>query len=124
LILFYYPYIIHKQRVFKQASLGIWICAILYLLTVLTSVMYFSTWQLDNVLYPVLYLFNAVKISFLERVDVLAISLWVFFILTSATAFLWAAKRGIDSIRMSEKKLHLYIVAIVTFLFINIPFQK
>jgi len=124
LILFYYPYIIHKKRVVKQASLGIWICAILYLLTVLVSVMYFSIWQLENVLYPVLYLFNAVKLSFLERVDVLAISLWVFFILTTAAAYLWVAKRGIDSIRASEKKLHLYIIAIIIFLFINIPFPK
>ncbi|MEK5037580.1 GerAB/ArcD/ProY family transporter [Sporosarcina sp. FSL K6-3457] len=124
LILFYFPYIIHQQRAFKQASLGIWICAILYLVTVLTSVMYFSIWQLENVLYPVLYLFNAVKLSFLERVDVLAISLWVFFILTTTTAYLWVVKRGIDSIRMAEKKSHLYIVATVIFLFINIPFPK
>ena len=124
LILFYFPYIIHQRRAFKQVSLGIWICAILYLATVLVSVMYFSIWQLENVLYPVLYLFNAVKLSFLERVDVLAISLWVFFVLTTASAYLWVAQRGIDSIRASEKKIHLYILAIILYLFINIPFPK
>ncbi len=124
LILFYFPYIIHQQKAFKQASIGIWICGFIYFVTVLVSVMYFSEWQLENVLYPVLYLFNAVKLSFLERVDVLAISLWVFFILTTASAYLWVAKRGIDSIRTSEKKVHLYIIAIITYLFINIPFPQ
>ncbi len=124
LILFYFPYIIHQQRAFKQASLGIWICVTLYFFTVLVSVMYFSEWQLEHVLYPVLYLFNAVKLSFLERIDVLAISLWVFFILTSASAYLWVAKKGIDSIRASEKKVHLYIIAIIIYLFINIPFPQ
>lgn len=124
LILFYFPYIIHQKKAFKQASLGIWICATIYFFTSLVSVMYFSEWQLKNVLYPVLYLFNAVKFSFLERVDVLAISLWVFFILSTASAYLWVAKRGIDSIWASEKKVHLYAIAIITYLFINIPFPQ
>ncbi|WP_342514943.1 GerAB/ArcD/ProY family transporter [Sporosarcina sp. FSL K6-1522] len=124
LILFYYSYIRQPQHVFKQASLGIWICAVLYLITVLASVMYFSIWQLENVLYPILYLFNAVKLSFLERVDVLAISLWMFFILTTAAAYLWVAKRGVDAIRGAENKQHLSIIAVVIFLFIIIPFPK
>ena len=47
----------------------------IYLLTVFTSVMYYSEWQLENVMYPVLYLFKEVTLPFLERVDVLAISL-------------------------------------------------
>lgn len=124
LILFYFPYIIHQKKVFKQASLGIWICGILYFVTALVSVMYYSEWQLENVLYPVLYLFNAVKFSFLERVDVIAISLWVFFILTTASAYLWVVKRGIDSIRASEKKSHLYIISLIIYIFINIPFPE
>jgi len=124
LILYYFPYIIQQKNAFKQASLGIWMTAFIYLLTVFTSVMYYSEWQLENVIYPVLYLFNAVTLPFLERVDVLAISLWVFLILTTAAAFLWVAKKGLDSIRAKEKKSHLYIIAIIVFIMVSIPLPK
>jgi spore germination protein AB len=124
LILFYFPYIIHQKKVFKQAALGIWMTASTYLLTVFSSVMYYSEWQLENVIYPVLYLFNAVTLPILERVDVFAISLWAFLILTTAAAFLWVAKKGLDSIRGKEKKSHLYIIAIVVFIIVSIPLPK
>jgi len=124
LILFYFPYIISQKKAFKQASLGIWITVSVYLMTVFTSVMYYSEWQLENVMYPVLYLLNAVTLPFLERVDVLAISLWVFLILTTAAAFLWVAKKGLESIRAKERKSHLYIIAIIVFIIVSIPFPK
>ncbi|NYF25471.1 GerAB/ArcD/ProY family transporter [Sporosarcina sp. JAI121] len=122
IILFYFPYIICQKKAFKQASLGIWITVSVYFVTVFASVMYYSEWQLENVMYPVLYLLNAVTLPFLERVDVLAISLWVFLILTTAAAFLWVAKKGLDSIRDKEKKSHLYIIAAIVFGIVSIPF--
>ncbi|MCG7335908.1 spore germination protein [Sporosarcina sp. ACRSM] len=123
-ILFYFPYIIQQEKAFRHASYGIWICILCYLSTTLVSVMYYSQWQLENVMYPVLYLFNAVKLSFLERIDVLAITLWVFFILTTTAAYLWVAKKGVDSIRGMEKKSHLYIIALIIYLMISLPLPK
>ena len=110
LISFYFPYIINQKKAFKHASIGLWI-SIAYSPFSFTfvSVMFFSEWQLKNVLYPVLDLFKEVELSFLERVDVLGITMWVFLILSTTAAYLWVAKKGLDSIRSTTKKV-IYIL--------------
>ena len=86
--------------------------------------MFFSEWQLKNVLYPVLSLFKEVELSFLERIDVLGITMWVFLILSTTAAYLWVAKKGLDSIRSSTKKSHLYIIAAFVFVVVQFPFME
>ena len=86
--------------------------------------MFFSEWQLKNVLYPVLGLFKEVELSFLERIDVLGITMWVFLILSTTAAYLWVAKRGLDSIRSTTKKSHLYIIAAFIFVVVQFPFMQ
>ena len=124
LISFYFPYIINQKKAFKHASLGIWICVLFTFVFTFVSVMYFSDWQLKNVLYPVLGLFKEVELSFLERIDVLAMTLWVFLILSTTAAYLWVAKRGLDSIRSTSKKAHLYIIAALVYAIVQFPFME
>ncbi len=103
LISFYFPHIINQKKALKHASLGIWIGVLFTFVFTFVSVMYFSEWQLKNVLYPVLGLFKEVELSFLDRIDVLAMTMWVFLILSTTAAYLWVAKRGLDSIRSTSK---------------------
>lgn len=124
LISFYFPHIINQKKAFKHASIGIWISIFITFLFTVVSVMFFSEWQLKNVLYPVLSLFKEVELSFLERIDVLGITLWVFLILSTAAAYLWVAKRGLDSIRSSPKKVHLYIIAVLVLGVVQFPFMQ
>lgn len=124
LISFYFPYIISQKKAFKHASIGIWLSIFFTFIFIFVSVMFFSEWQLKNVLYPVLGLFKEVQLSFLERIDVLGITLWVFLILTSASAYLWVAKKGLDSIRSTTKELHLYIVVVLVFVIVQFPYMQ
>lgn len=124
LISFYFPHIINQKKAFKHASIGIWLSVLITLLFTIVSVMFFSEWQLENVLYPVLGLFKEVKLSLLERIDVLGITLWVFPILTTTAAYFWVAKKGLDSIRSTPKKAHIYIIAVLVFVVVQFPFMQ
>lgn len=121
LIMFYFPYIVDQKKAFKHSLIGIWISIILCFITTLVSVMYFSQWQLKNVEYSVLHLFKAGEFSFIERIDIIGITLWVFLILTSVAVYFWAAKKGIESIRSREKKSHDYIIALLIFIIVVMP---
>jgi len=124
LLLFYFPHIIHQKKVFMHASLGIWITITFYTAVSIVSVMHFSVWQLENLLYPVLNLFKYVELSFIEKVDTLGITFWVFLILSSVSAYLWVLKEGIDSLRSKTHAIHLYVVAVVIALVVYIPFSQ
>ena len=124
LISFYFPYITNQKKAIKHASIGIWISVLITFLLTIVSVMFFSEWQLENVLYPVLNLFKEVKLSFLERVDVLGITMWVYLILSTSAAYLWVAKKGLDSVRSNTKKIHLYIITAVVFVVVQFPYMQ
>ncbi|MGB3260684.1 GerAB/ArcD/ProY family transporter [Paenisporosarcina sp.] len=124
LIMFYFPYIRHPEKAFKHASIGIWITIFFYLAVGIVGVMYFTEWQLEHLLFPVLKLFQAVDLSFVERIDTFGITVWVFLILTTAGAYLWTAKKGIDSVRNKNSQYHIYVTAILTFIIINLPVSQ
>ncbi len=124
LLLFFFPHIIHQQKVFMHASLGIWITVFFYTLVSIVSVMHFSVWQLENLLYPVLNILKYVELTFIERVDTLGITFWVFLILSSVAAYLWVLKEGVDSLRAKTHPAHLYIMAALIVAVVYIPLSQ
>ncbi|WP_246880348.1 GerAB/ArcD/ProY family transporter [Sporosarcina sp. 6E9] len=124
LILFYFPYIIYQKKAFKHASLGLWMSMVFTFAFTFVSVMFFSEWQLENLLYPVLNLFQEVQLSYLERLDVLGITMWVYLILSTTAAYIWVAKKGFDSVLSSTKKSHLYFVAAIVFILVRAPYME
>jgi len=124
LIMFYFPYILAQQKAFRHASIGIWITTFVYVSVTIVSVMYFSEWQMENLLYPILSLFKSVEMSFFERIDVMGISLWIFLLLSTSSGYLWVGKKGMDSLRANNKSYHLFLLTAVIFLVVIIPFPK
>ncbi len=124
LLMFYFPYIINQKKVFKHASIGIWISIFFYFLISMVSVIHFSEWQLKNVLYPVLNLFKYVELSFLEKIDTIGITFWVFLILSTVSAYLWVLKEGIESLRSKKHAAHLYIIAVIITVMVFIPLSQ
>jgi spore germination protein AB len=115
LILIYFPYIMNQKKAFRHASYGIWITVFFYFSISLASAAFFSSWQLKNLLYPVLNIYKSVELSWIERVENVGINLWVFLILSTTAAYLWAAKIGLDSLFGTRRRIHLYIPAVIAF---------
>ncbi|MCK1996882.1 spore germination protein [Psychrobacillus psychrodurans] len=124
LIMFYFPYIIDQKKAFKHAVIGICITISLVFITTLVSVMYYSEWQLEHVEFSVLHLFKAGEFSFVERIDIMGITFWVSLILTTAAAYLWSARKGLDSIRSKKNKYHVYFIAAAIFGVIMLPVNR
>lgn len=121
----YFPYIVNQKKALKHASIGIWMVILSYATVTFVSIMFFSEWQLANVIYPVLGLFKSVKLSFIERVENLGVALWVFLILSTTAGYLWMAKLGVDSVFSRKRGAHLYLCAIVSFtLILWLPLGK
>ncbi|MDG5785926.1 endospore germination permease [Evansella sp. AB-P1] len=116
LILFYYPYITDQKKAYKHTIIGVLLYILLLLLICIASVVYFSTWQLENLLYPLLNLYQAVELSNVERIENLGITLYIFLSLAKASIFLWVAKKGLDAVlsKHKNKTRHLYILSVVS----------
>ncbi|HZG15951.1 MAG TPA: GerAB/ArcD/ProY family transporter [Candidatus Bathyarchaeia archaeon] len=113
LMLLYFPYIQHQKKALRHASIGLWISIGFYVAVSFVSVMYFSEWQLEHLMYPVLNLFKAVELSFLERIENFGIAFWIFLILTTISAYLWAAKIGLDSILQKRRAIYFLFIGLV-----------
>ncbi|MFJ8261598.1 GerAB/ArcD/ProY family transporter [Rummeliibacillus sp. NPDC094406] len=124
LILFYFPLIKDQRKAYKHAMIGVWISIALYLLTTVVSVMYNSEWQLKHIEFPVLNIFKAGGFTFVERIDIFGMTLWVFLIFSTASVYLWSAKKGLDILTSKRKNYYLYILAFVIFLLVKIPFDQ
>lgn len=121
LILIYFPYIIDQKKAFFHSLIGIWISILLCLVTTFICSIYYSEWQLKNIEYSVLNLFKAGEISFIERLDIFGITLWVFHILTTVIVYIWSAQQGIVTLKKYKKKYLLYVIVIIVFCLIIIP---
>ncbi|WP_332631619.1 GerAB/ArcD/ProY family transporter [Halalkalibacter flavus] len=115
LIMFYFPYIKNQKKAFLYASLGIWIAVTYYFLVSIAAVAYFSPWQIDNLLYPVLNLFQAIQLPFVERIENFGTTLWVFLVLSTSATYLWVAEKGMDALfnRHKNRTWHGYVVVLV-----------
>lgn len=119
LLLFYYPYIKQKDKAYQHVLIGIWICVFVYVLVLLTSVAYFSEWEIANLVYPILNLFKAVELSFLERIENLGIGLWVFLVLSTCTTYLWVARKGMEEMFGEKRLWHLLVLAAISYFLIR-----
>lgn len=124
LIMFYYPYIVDQKKAYRHSLFGIWISISLCFITTAISVMYYSEWQLENVEFSVLNLFKAGEFSFIERIDIFGITLWVFLIFSTVAAYLWCAKKGVDSLVSKKSNVYLYILAAIIFFIVKMPSSR
>ncbi|MDT8860656.1 spore germination protein [Alkalihalobacillus sp. MEB130] len=123
LILFYFPYIQNQKNVLIHASIGIWIAVFYYFLVSIAAVIYFSPWQIDNLIFPVLNLFQSIQLPFVERIENFGTTLWVFLVLSTSGTYLWVAKKGMDALFSQHKNRtwHTYVVAAIGTLLIIGP---
>ncbi|WP_139491400.1 GerAB/ArcD/ProY family transporter [Brevibacillus dissolubilis] len=116
LLLVYFPYIVQQKRSLLHVSGGLWLTVLVYTGVSLVSVVYFSEWQLENLRYPVLNLFKAVELTFVERIENFGIALWVFLVLSTAAPYLWAAKKAMDAVMSHNRRIHLYVILVCAYL--------
>lgn len=97
-LLLFYPFIKSPAKSQKWAHLSVLFVTLLYLMILIITFMYFSEGQLREIFWPTLNMLKIIEGPVFQRVEYLAISLWLVKNLSGISLSLWAACRGMKSI--------------------------
>ncbi|WP_066056815.1 GerAB/ArcD/ProY family transporter [Robertmurraya korlensis] len=112
-LLFYYPFLKEARKSQKWAHLGSASTIFVYLAVMVVSTAYFSEEQLMRNIWATLTMLKIVELPFVERVEYVAISSWLFVILPNICLAIWAASRGLK--RILNKKQRPMVVLLLIF---------
>ncbi|MFC7371062.1 GerAB/ArcD/ProY family transporter [Fictibacillus iocasae] len=105
-LLFFYPFFKDPQKSEKWAQYGSIFTTSVYLISTLTTFVYFSQGQLAGTIWPTLTLWKIVNFSFIERFEYIGVSLWIFIILPNICFGLWVCSwLGKRLYEVSQKKV-------------------
>ncbi|WP_449537483.1 spore germination protein [Ferdinandcohnia sp. Marseille-Q9671] len=113
-ILLYYPFIKNPNQSQKWAQLGVLATTLLYLATIITTIIFYSHGQLDKIIWATLSMFKIVIMPFVERFEYVGITSWYLVILPNICIAVWAASRGVKRIfSVQQRKVLLVILPII-----------
>ncbi len=116
-ILYYiYPYVKEKEKTSLFTHLGLLATNLLNLIIMVVSLVYFSEGQLLKTIWATLSMFKIIQLPFMERFEIIAISLWMLVILPNAILPLWAATRGMKRVFGFKQKYSLHGIVIIIFI--------
>lgn len=104
IILMIYPFINSPQKSHKFAQYSVLFSNMLYVLSALSALSFFSEKQLMNVIWSQLSMTQIIEFSFLQRIDFLVISGYALIMITSIILPLWAFSRGVREIFQVKQK--------------------
>ncbi|UOQ91652.1 spore germination protein [Halobacillus shinanisalinarum] len=93
LLLIFYPFIKNPHASKKWAHFGVFFTVLIYLITAITSFVYFSEGQLEYVIWGTITLWKIVEFPFVERFEYIGIAMWFYVVLPNIALALWGASR-------------------------------
>lgn len=110
LIMFFYPYVKNKKKVFLFSQIGNLFTTILSTAVTLISITFFAENGLARTIWPVLSMFKIVRLPNLERFEFIAVSIWMLIILPNMCCYLWAASKGFNRVINWKQKKGIWII--------------
>ncbi|WP_260288444.1 GerAB/ArcD/ProY family transporter [Peribacillus aracenensis] len=110
-----------KLKIVSSASITV---TILYTFLTLICLMFFSPKEFPLIPEPILYLIKSFGFSIIERPDVFFISFWIVLVSTTFMSFLYAASKGLSTLKFMNRKKFVYFCAIAIFIISIIPMNK
>ncbi|OLN24013.1 hypothetical protein BTO30_00910 [Domibacillus antri] len=104
----------------KAAAGASAIAAVFYTLLSAFVYMFFSLKKLNHVPEPVLYMVKAVELKMIERIDLLFLSIWAIFAITSFMSYMYLAASGVA--KLAKAKHHRKAVYVLAVLILPITF--
>jgi spore germination protein (amino acid permease) len=113
LLMFLYPYVKDKKKVFLYSQLGNLYTTILFTSITMVCITFFAENGLARTIWPVLSMFKIVRLPNLERFEFIAVSFWMLVILPNMCSYLWAASKGFSRIINWKQKKGIWIIGIL-----------
>ncbi|UOQ43598.1 spore germination protein [Halobacillus salinarum] len=109
-LFFIYPYVKNKQNVKLPVHAGVFATNLLVLLVTVVSVGYFSPGQLQESVWATLSMFKIIHFSFIERFDVIAVSVWMVVVLPNMIILFWMMIRVLKRSFGAPDKWMMYVI--------------
>ncbi|MGO4272331.1 GerAB/ArcD/ProY family transporter [Paenibacillus sp. TAF58] len=106
-LLLFYPFIKSPEKSQKWAHLMVFFVTLLYLMIIIITFMFFSEGQLREIFWPTINMLKIIEGPVFQRVEYLAISLWLVKNLSGISLSLWAACRGMKSVFQTKPRASL-----------------
>lgn len=113
LLMFLYPYVKEKKKVFLYSQIGNFLTTILFTSITMISITFFAENGLARTIWPVLSMFKIVRLPNLERFEFIAVSFWMLVILPNMCCYLWAASKGFKRIINWKQNHGIWILGIL-----------
>ena len=113
LLMFLYPYVKDKKKVFMYSQIGNLFTTFLFTAITMVCITFFAENGLARTIWPVLSMFKIVRLPNLERFEFIAVSFWMLIILPNMCCYLWAASKGFNRIINWKQKNGIWILAIL-----------
>lgn len=111
-LLFFYPFFKDPKKSQKWAHLGSVSTIFIYLAVMIVSIAYFSEEQIIRNIWATLTMLKIVQLPFVERIEYVAISSWLFVILPNLCLFMWSASRAAKRV-FKKKQRPLLVVLLI-----------
>nr|WP_240390624.1 GerAB/ArcD/ProY family transporter [Bacillus sp. Y1] len=112
-LLFYYPFFKDPKKSQKWAHLGSASTIFVYLAVMIVSIAYFSEEQLNRNIWGTLTMLKIVQLPFVERIEYVAISSWLFVILPNLCLAMWSASRGAKRVFKKKQRTLLVVLLLI-----------
>ncbi|CAN7761852.1 GerAB/ArcD/ProY family transporter [Paenibacillus sp. LjRoot56] len=97
-LLLFYPFIKSPTKSQKWAHLAVFFITLMYLMLIINTFMYYSEGQLREIFWPTIDMLKIIEGPVFQRIEYLAISMWLIKILAGISLGLWAACRGMKNV--------------------------
>lgn len=119
LSMFLFPHVTKKSKLFLGVFIGHWVITISQLIVILTAFGFFSFHQIESLLYPVIDLLDFIEMPFINRIENLVFSMFVFANLIVTVMFCYAALSAIKQTCPKVKPNRLEFVVVTMLFFIG-----
>ncbi|TLS38217.1 GerAB/ArcD/ProY family transporter [Pseudalkalibacillus caeni] len=110
----YYPFIKNPQKSYKWAQFGILFTVLIYLMVMVTTLVFYSQEQLEKLIWATLTAWKIVQLPFVERFEYIGISSWAIVVLPNICLSVWAAGRAARSLtKMKQRPLTLFFLLLI-----------
>ncbi|MGN4668298.1 GerAB/ArcD/ProY family transporter [Bacillus cereus group sp. MYBK234-1] len=112
-----YPYLKIKKDAIKGVVIANSITMTFYILTTISCFIFFSPDEITSYNQPVLSILKIIEVSFLERFDLIIITLYLFIVFTAWTPYIYASLLCISHLTNHKKNnIHIFIFFFVIIL--------
>lgn len=119
-----YPYLKRKQAATKGVIIANSITLIFYTFMTISCYIFFSPDEITAYNQPVLSILKIIEVSFLERFDLIIITLYLFVVFTAWTPYIYASLVCISHLTKQKKKnihIFIYFICIILSVFLIHP---